>query len=163
MARGGARRGAGRKPVPTALKLLRGNPGRRPIEADLEPQPEPVLPTCPRQLGTVAKREWRRIAPELHKLGLLTRIDRAALAAYCATYQQFIEAEVAIRTAAPDCDVRSVMRIQAAALTLMHRYLVEFGMTPASRSRVRVADIAAAAKVPEDEAFLANRGLKVIK
>jgi P27 family predicted phage terminase small subunit len=162
MARGGARRGAGRKPVPTALKLLRGNPGRRPIRPDLEPRPEPAIPRCPPELGRLAKKEWRRIAPKLFKLGLLSQTDRAALAAYCATYQHFIEAEVAIRAAAPDCDVRSVVRIQAAALTLMHRYLTEFGMTPASRSRVRVADITAADRLPPDEAFLSAR-LRVIK
>ena len=33
----------GRKPVPTALKKLRGNPGKRPLN-DAEPKPDVVVP-----------------------------------------------------------------------------------------------------------------------
>lgn len=36
----------GRKPKPTHLKLLEGNPGHRPING-AEPKPNPGLPTCP--------------------------------------------------------------------------------------------------------------------
>jgi phage terminase small subunit len=71
--------------TPTALKLLAGNPGHRPLNQN-EPKPELVAPTCPSHLSREAKREWRRIVPELEKLGLLTRIDRAALAAYATAY-----------------------------------------------------------------------------
>ena len=42
--------------------------------------------TCPKQLDTEARREWRRVAPELERMGLSTTLDRAALAAYCACW-----------------------------------------------------------------------------
>ncbi len=57
-------RGGGRKPTPTRLKLLRNNPGKRPLNPD-EPQPEATLPEPPAHLSDEAKCEWqrRRVAP----------------------------------------------------------------------------------------------------
>ncbi len=75
-----ARRGPA--PKPTRMKVLAGNPGKRPLNRR-EPQPKPGLPRCPAQLSEEAKREWKRISKELDRLGLLTVLDRAALSAYC--------------------------------------------------------------------------------
>ena len=55
----GNSKGQGRKPQPTALKVLKGNPGRRPLNED-EPKPEVLLPRPPAHLSPVARREWRR-------------------------------------------------------------------------------------------------------
>ncbi len=52
-------RGGDRKPTPTRLKLLGGNPGKRPLNLD-EPQPEPTLPEPPAHLSDEAKAEWGR-------------------------------------------------------------------------------------------------------
>ena len=69
--------------VPTHLRLLRGNPGKRPIK----PEPEPAVPDKPPEppnfLSDEAKNEWWRVAPELHALSLLTVLDVMPLAAYC--------------------------------------------------------------------------------
>ena len=75
----------GRRPKPTRLKVLTGNPGKRPLNPD-EPKPERAIPECPAELGPVARREWDRLGKELASLGLLTNLDRAALAAYCGAY-----------------------------------------------------------------------------
>jgi len=64
------------------MKVLTGNPGKRPLNMD-EPDPETVIPDCPAELGPVARAEWDRLAGQLGKLNLLTALDRAALAAYC--------------------------------------------------------------------------------
>ena len=72
----------GRKPKPTALKLIEGNPGKRPINGH-EPKPPASKPTCPSHLSPTAKAEWKRLAEALHRIGLLTQADRTALAAYC--------------------------------------------------------------------------------
>jgi phage terminase small subunit len=62
----------GAKPTPTYLKLLKGNPGRRAVRAEIAPaQPESV-PEPPEFLSSFARDEWWRVAPELHRLGLLT-------------------------------------------------------------------------------------------
>jgi len=61
------------------VKLLRGNPGKRPLNEG-EPQPTPLAPACPPELSPTAKDEWNRIIVELVELGLMTNLDRAALA-----------------------------------------------------------------------------------
>src|SRR4051794_4588403 len=84
----------GRKPTPTKLKVAAGNPGKRPLN-DREPQPAVAEPPLPAWLPQRAKAEWRRIVPELLALGLLTRIDQAALVSYCVAVA---EVETATRT-----------------------------------------------------------------
>ena len=78
----------GRKPKPTNLKILEGNRGKRPLPTN-EPKPDPVAPKCPAWLHKDAKKEWKRIAPQLEKLGLLTQVDMAALAGYCESWAQY--------------------------------------------------------------------------
>src|SRR5688572_18095041 len=83
---------AGRPTKPTQLKAVQGT--LRPSRVNpSEPKPEPAVPTCPSWLPKEAKAEWRRIVPQLERLGLLTLIDRAALAAYCQSYARWEEAE----------------------------------------------------------------------
>lgn len=45
----------GRKPTPTAIKVLEGNPGKRPLNAN-EPKPKKKAPRCPSWLEEEAKR-----------------------------------------------------------------------------------------------------------
>src|SRR4051812_29469083 len=76
----------GRPPKPTRLRIIEGVPGHsRPINEN-EPQPEPILLDPPPQLQGAALEEWHAMAAELHKLRLLSKIDRAALAAYCQSW-----------------------------------------------------------------------------
>ena len=84
----------GRKPKPTNLKILNGNPGKRPLNKK-EPKPKvtPSGPYCPRWPESYAKDEWQRISKELKGLGLLTDIDVTAMAAYCQTYKRWRVAE----------------------------------------------------------------------
>ena len=57
----------GRKPMPTHLKVLRGNPGHQALRPEREPDYEaaPDIPEPPAFLMPVAKDEWRRIATGL--------------------------------------------------------------------------------------------------
>lgn len=138
---------AGRKPLPTQMKVLRGNPGKRALNK-AEPKPQVKAPPCPRHLSKEARKEWRRISKELLTLGLLTVVDRAALAAYCQAWSRWVEAEE--QMSKPDFKlVRSTDKgyehaspwvgVANNALKQMKAFLVEFGLTPASRSRVSVA------------------------
>ena len=81
----------GRKPTPTALKLLEGNPGKRKLN-DKEPKPEKKAPSCPKWLETEAKKEWRRLAKKMELMGVLTEVDMAAFAGYCQAYARWKEA-----------------------------------------------------------------------
>jgi P27 family predicted phage terminase small subunit len=132
----------GRRPKPTRLKLLTGNPGRRPLNAN-EPKPEAVVPECPVELGPVARREWDRLAGELAPLRILTNLDRAALAAYCGAYGMWAEATEAIQKFGTMVKSPTGYPVQSPYVSIanrqaeiMMRIASEFGFTPASRSRI---------------------------
>lgn len=132
----------GRRPIPTRLKVLAGNPGKRPLNHD-EPQPAPEIPQSPAELGPVAKREWDRLVVELSQLGLMTNLDRAALAAYCGAYALWAEATENIQKYGTMVKSPSGYPIQSPYVAianrqaeLMMRIASEFGFTPASRSRI---------------------------
>ena len=142
----------GRKPTPTHLRLVRGNPGRRPINGN-EPSLKDAIPAPPAELTEDARREWRRVAKQLKTAGLLTALDRAALSAYCTAVAQWREAERALaRMAALDPVTKGMLvktsngnPIQNPMLGIantarrdMVRFAAEFGMTPSARSRVHV-------------------------
>ena len=78
----------GRKSKPTRLKLLEGNPGRRPLN-DQEPQPEAALLEPPPELPKLARAEWQRLAGKLYDLGMLTHLDQTILEAYCYSYAKW--------------------------------------------------------------------------
>lgn len=82
----------GRKPKPSALKELEGNPGKREINTN-EPHPVKKAPPCPKWLETEAKKEWRRLAKQMEQLGILTEVDMTAFAGYCQAYARWKEAE----------------------------------------------------------------------
>jgi len=146
---------SGPAPKPTKLKKLEGNPGKRPLNQS-EPQPEVEKPSCPDWLCYEAKVEWKRIVPKLMALGLLTRVDRAALAAYCQAYGRWAKAEKALKaiedkfenvnagsgmcyqTSNGNWVMQPLVSVANKALEQMHKFLVEFGMTPASRTRIIV-------------------------
>jgi P27 family predicted phage terminase small subunit len=132
----------GRRPKPTRLKLLTGNPGKRPLNMD-EPKPELGIPDCPPELGPVAQAEWNRLAAELNLLRILTQLDRAALAAYCGAYALWAEATENIQKFGTMIKSPSGYPIQSPYVSIanrqaeiMLRVATEFGFTPASRSRV---------------------------
>ena len=132
----------GRRPKPTRLKVLTGNPGKRPLNHE-EPRPAPEIPECPPELGPVARREWDRLVGELGKLKLVTNLDRAALAAYCGAYALWSEATEAIQKYGTMVKSPSGYPIQSPYVAianrqaeLMMRISAEFGFTPASRSRI---------------------------
>ena len=81
----------GRKPLPSNVVRLRGNPGKRRLN-DAEPRPAAKVPPCPACLGDEARKEWQRLAKELAELGLLTGLDRGMLAAYCQAHALWVEA-----------------------------------------------------------------------
>ena len=74
----------GRKPLPTALKVLEGDrgKGRRPINKE-EPTPPQENVKCPAWLMPEAKKEWKRLAPSLIAMGILTEHDMEAFAGLC--------------------------------------------------------------------------------
>jgi P27 family predicted phage terminase small subunit len=135
----------GRPRKPLKLKLIEGNRGKRKLpETELKPVGKA---RCPRHLSKTAKAEWRRLAPKLEKLGLLTAIDGPALALYCQAYARWVEAEKHLENEDPVIESETGTAIynpwwavSNKAVQQMHKILGEFGMTPSTRSRVTIAE-----------------------
>lgn len=134
----------GRKPKPKHLKLLDGE--RKDRINQNEPQPKTINLSCPRHLGKEARKYWRKEAPKLQRLGLLTEIDSAAFELLCEVYGNWKEYKamlketgIAIRTP------NGALQLSPAAIMVNRSYdqykkiCVEFGMTPSSRSRIVVS------------------------
>lgn len=113
-----------RRPNPSAMNELAGNPGKR-ARNRKEPKPTPGAPSRPTWLSAEAKREWTRIEQELSQLGLLTKLDRGVLAAYCHLWGQLAEA------------AKAKQPVNVAALTQMRLYMIEMGLTPAARAKLQ--------------------------
>ncbi len=134
----------GRKPKPTALKVLEGNPGKRPLN-DKEPQPKKQAPRCPSWLEPEAKKERKRMAKTLETIGVLTQVDKAAFAGYCQAYARWKEAEEFLSKhgtifKTPSGYIQQVPQVSIAQtyLKVMKDFCSEFGLTPAARTRIQV-------------------------
>jgi P27 family predicted phage terminase small subunit len=135
----------GRKPTPTAIKELEGNPGKRKLN-EHEPKPEKKAPPCPKWLEKDARKEWHRLAKKMEALGILTEVDMAAFAGYCQAYARWKEAEefitahgTIVRTPSGYWQQVPQVSIAQTYMKQMGRFAEQFGLTPASRSRI-IAD-----------------------
>jgi len=142
----------GPAPQPTNIRLLHGNPSKRTFNKR-EPQPRRERPSCPRWLKGEARKEWQRVIPELDRLRLLTVVDRAALATYCQAWSRYVEAEAMLSKIgsilkAKDSDyfqISPYATISKQNALLVKAFCQEFGLTPASRTRISVP------KPPDDD------------
>ena len=145
----------GRKTLPTNLKVIRGTAQPCRINSK-EPKPEKVKrPPPPKTLSTEARKHWRKISKELETCGVLTQVDKDALALYCELYAQWLEAGEMIKKkgmviADPRYADRKTEKGKAMVVPVLSPYfkaslklsdqmkqmLCEFGMTPSSRSRI---------------------------
>lgn len=135
----------GPPPKPTVQKKLEGTfrPDR---VAEDEPTPEVGIPKPPKLLTGRAREAWDRIGPELEKMGVLTTADGLALELLCDAYAEWDAARNAVRRYGTTYSTKTKsgkmvrphpsVRIAAEAWRRVHRMLLEFGLTPASRTRV---------------------------
>lgn len=135
--------------MPTALKVVRGNPGKRPLpENEPTPKGEAVAPDW---LSLQAAAHWPAVADQLERAGVLTSMDAHALAMYCEAFARWQDANALIAKTGlvvpgqkGTLTQNPAVHIANAAFDQMRKMLIEFGMTPSSRSRV--------IKAPTDEA-----------
>ena len=133
---------SGRRPKPAAIRRLEGGLAGHGWDRD-EPMPLDAVPRCPEHLAPMARAKWRRVARPLHSIGLLTSIDRAALAAYCQAYARWVEAEeqlregpAVVRAASGRAKPAPWAAIATKQLEIMARYIGELGLTPTSPVRL---------------------------
>jgi len=167
----GGRGSGGSNKKPAELKKLQGNQGHRDLKVR-SIKGAPGLPVMPPGLSKVAQKEWKAIVPLLVSMGVdLSAADSKALAAYCSCYAQWMlaEAEIAehgitfqaFHVAADgelvpiDRKVNPAVRVRSDALRQMKSFLIEFGLTPASRCKLEVKDHGGAQDPLED--FLSGK------
>lgn len=143
----------GPSPKPTALKLLEGNPGKQRLNLS-EPMPNvpDTVPKPPKRLLPEAKKEWKRLAPAMVALGLLTEVDTTAFAELCQNYAYYLAADAEILSLGAKGPIEmqttpSGYIQQHPLLSLRKQYyetwrrgLADFGLTPASRARISLGD-----------------------
>jgi P27 family predicted phage terminase small subunit len=145
----------GRNRKPTNMKALMGNPGRRPLNEN-EPAADKGIPDMPQGLSAAAEQEWHRIIPILQRMDVLTVAYSAAVAGYCQAYARWLDAEADIvangsiieepiirRRRGEDDEVVGYKRkknpavaIANESMKIMRAFLSDFGLSPASLSKV---------------------------
>lgn len=143
----------GRKHKPARIHELNGNPSKRDITEKLnfEDKIEKFIeyPEAPDWIkkDEIAFNEWNRIAPELVKLGLLTKMDITAFESYCKNYSRYREAEEEIDKLGKTWfkSEKSNYVQQLPQVAISHNYLklckdfmTEFGLTPSARNRMEL-------------------------
>ena len=137
----------GKPRLPSHLKVVTGTTDKRTANPK-EPKPKVAVPPMPEWLPASARAAWEHIAPLLFSMGVLAEPDRMALERLCQAYATIRHCE---RVLADYGDLTyesmgregNVMRRQHPEVAILadadrrfHSYLVEFGLTPASRSKV---------------------------
>jgi P27 family predicted phage terminase small subunit len=136
------------------------------LEAEARVRPPADKVRCPRWLDKEGRKEWRRICPELKALDLLTNVDVSALAVYCDVVSRYIEATKAVqasgfilrdpagdgsgdgsaeevvnpgtRAVSESADAENPAVIVAVRYArLIKLYLVEFGLSPSARAKLK--------------------------
>ena len=107
----------------------------------------------------LARREYRRITQDLLTVGLLSKVDGKALMGYCVAYAYWQEADKlihkygqVIQTSFEDKKTGEIIIGDLKAnpacgladkwLSRMKSFLIEFGLTPASRRNLKIAKVA---------------------
>lgn len=139
----------GRKPKPTALKKLAGNPGKKALPEN-EPQPKKDRPPKPTNMSGTASKLWDDLSDELFNMGVLTSADGLALRMLCESFDRFMEARrivasygsMTYETSGPSgllIKVNPAVGIMERANTAIRSWCSEFGLSPAARARVEKA------------------------
>ena len=139
----------GPRPIPTQLKILRGNPGKQVLNAE-EPQPPSDGIAMPPHLGPVAALRWDELLPMLQSTRVMTRADVEALARYCDTYEWWLAVRAKLKA---EGDTYPILNDKGEAKYIAQRPEVaiahklsqqlrqleaDFGLSPAARVSLKV-------------------------
>jgi P27 family predicted phage terminase small subunit len=139
----------GRPAVPTQLKILRGNPGKRKIKTG-EPTPPESGVEMPEYLGPVARARWAVMLPLLQGVRVMTRADVEALARYCDTYEWWLATRAKLKKEGDTYPIlndkgdvkyiaqRPEVSIANKLAAQLRQLESDFGLSPAARTSLKV-------------------------
>lgn len=147
----------GRPPTPTHLKVISGNPGKRPLN-DQEPQLPNERPKYPKGFSAEEKACWDVVCSYLEKMGICSVVDSMAMERLIKVYMEIMVLTKTIESEGftYQCETKGggiMLRAHPAVALLadadrrFRQWLVEFGLTPSSRSRIKVD----ASQNPQDQ------------
>lgn len=113
---------------------------------DAEPEAPAVRPEPPDFLDAVARAEWDRLCGMLELMGTLSLADRTVLVTYCVLYSRWEQAERMVAKSgtivkSPDKGspiMSPYLCVANRAIEQMMKLSAELGLTPSSRSRIRL-------------------------
>lgn len=137
----------GRKPLPTAVKKLRGNPGNRHLNPD-EPKPKSLTNDPPEHLSPGGKKYWKETVKLLEGIGILSELDADLLGLYSETKSKWVNAMKQIMENGYIVNAPSGFPVQSPwvqiankAYDQLMKILPEFGFSPSSRSRIKIEKV----------------------
>jgi P27 family predicted phage terminase small subunit len=140
----------GRKPKPTHLHVVNGNPGKH-SRNKAEPQPPKGIPSPPEHISAAARVAWGAMSVKLDEMGVLAYADVWALEQLSENYAEILawrriiddEGRMVDQIMSDGETVRRVVNPVCIALSDAEKrfkaMMCEFGLTPSSRSRVNSA------------------------
>lgn len=136
---------AGRRPLPSAIKILRGT--AQPCRMNKqEPRPGPLPDAPPKHLSAEAKKHWKESFKLLTKARILTETDGDSLSLFCEVKARWIFAKKMLEEEGMVIVASSGFPIQSPWLQIcnkaheqMLKISIEFGMTPAARTKVNAS------------------------
>lgn len=135
----------GRRAKPTALKLVEGNPGKRPLNTK-EPTPKNMLAKkdAPKTMGMVGKIIWVKVLKEAPD-GMLSSLDFAELERFCNAYEYYNSAKDKVDTIGLVVMLPNGTEVPNAFLQVMNKQgeimssaASKLGLTPADRQRLKI-------------------------
>jgi phage terminase small subunit len=165
----------GTLPIPTKIKILNGNPSRRPLPVN-EPQYTPGIPDRPTGMSAGARKHWDHLVGEMANSGVLRRVDGGALAMLCEDLAMLETLRSGLAAQAREITKKAKEKrqpISGNALTALSRTTEgrrtmttirelaaqiiiqrrEFGLTPSSSTRVQASGGAAQFIDPLEQAL----------
>ena len=133
------------RPQPTVVRFARGNLRGKPAPID-EPQPTADL-KMPEGMSKAAQECWKFLAEPLREARMAAEPDSLALSMFCEAYATYKKATKKIskpnglvihRDGLPQ--VSPHFKVANEAMMMMYRFMVEFGMTPSARTRLKKVD-----------------------
>ena len=151
----------GTLPTPTKIRILNGNPSRRPLPAN-EPQFAPGIPDRPAGMSASARKQWDGLVGEMANSGVLRRVDGGALSMLCEDLAMLDTLRKGLAAQASEITKKAKekkQQISGNALTALSRTTEgrrtlstirelsaqiiiqrrEFGLTPSSSTRVQAS------------------------
>lgn len=132
----------GRKRIPDHIKALKGSLNSTRVNP-AQPEYEASRLQCPDHFNQEQKETWLDIVPQLVRAGVAKDIDQMALEVLCEKWSEYREAQrkiaehgFLVRTPNGYPQVSPYYSVAKQALNDFGKMMTEFGMTPASRSKV---------------------------